>query len=281
MCRKWTKEEKEELRQQLALGIKLKNVLIPGRNHESIRNQAVSQLKLIPPIRNPGWSAEQEAKLKELRWQGVPARKIAALGMLGAPYRTLCATRKRCSKLELGQKSRSEAGKNRKIWRKGEKEEFLAFLHLHSAKFSPDEIAEKLGVKKSTVAKWQRELGVKLCLQETIALPCVRERLKKSYREKGQKYFDSFEKRILEREKKLLALLSKMREKRWIVPPEEKRCRSCGQAWLKHRDFFFRAIVKTHGLTCWYFYPDCKICVAKQRHEKKLALRRKESREAV
>ncbi len=273
MCRKWTKEEKEELRQQLALGIKLEDVLIPGRNHESIRNQAVSQLKLIPPIRNPGWSAEQEAKLKELRRQGVPARKIAALGMLGPPHRTLCAIRRRCSKLELGQKSRSEAAKNRKIWRKGEKEEFLTFLRLHSAELAPEEIAEKLAVKKSTVAKWQREFGVKLRLQETILLTHVREKLKKSYMEKGQKRFNEFEKRILKRKEELLALLSKMREKRWIVSPEEKRCRSCGQVWLKHRNFFFRAIVKMHGLTCWYFYPDCKICIARQRHEKKLALR--------
>ncbi len=266
MCRKWKKEEKEMLRQELGNGKQLPDISIPGRKHEGIWRQA-KKLKLIAPSRNPSLTEEQKIKLRELRQQGFSAQQIADFDMLGKPKRTACAIQKACTRLELAGKNRSDAAKKRKMWLNGEKEGFCEFLLLHSAVLATEEIAEIFGVKKSTVNNWKKQLGVKLCLSATLALPCIRRKFREVYRQKSEKMLADFEKHILEKEKELEVLAQKMRKKKWIAALGEKRCANCGHSWPKCQKFFFHATVRKKGLTCWYFRGLCKICIAKQRHE--------------
>ena len=225
-------------------------------------------MKLIAPLRNPSLTDEQKIKLREFRQQGFLPCQIADFDMLGESKRTVNAIQKACTRLELAGKNRSLAAKRRKMWLNGEKEGFCEFLLLHSAVLATEEIAEIFGVKKSTVNNWERQLGVKLCLSATLALPCIRRKFREVYRRKSQKMLADFEEHILEKQKELEVLAQKMRKKKWIAALGEKRCANCGHSWPKCQKFFFHATVKKKGLTCWYFCCLCKICFAKQRHEK-------------
>ena len=266
MCRKWKKEEKEMLRQNIENGIPLQAIKIANRNYDRIRRQA-RKLKLIAPLKNPSLTDEQKAELCRLRRQGFSAEQIADFDMLGKPERTAVAIQKSCMKLGLVQKNRSRAAKKRKIWAKGEKKKFCDFLLCHSSKLASKQIAKLFGVKRGTVELWQRQLGVKPCLQDTLALPYVKRKLKRAYRKKSQKMLASFEEHILSKQEKLKNLAEIIRGKKWIV---QKQCQTCRKFWPKHKSFFFHSTVRKNKHTSWYFCSPCKLCVARQRHEKKL-----------
>lgn len=273
MGRKWRRGEKELLRLMLEEGVPLLGITLSDRKYEGILRQA-RKLRLIGPLRNPSLTDGQKVKLRELRQQRFSVRQIAEWDLLGPPSRTKNAVYKMCSKLRIVDKNRSAAAKKRKVWCDGERGGFLDFLRRRSAALAPDQIAEIFGVKKGTVASLQRRLGVKPSLQETLALPFVREKFREVYQQKSQKMFADFEKRILERQKELEALAQRMREKRWFVPLGEKRCVSCGRFWPRHQKFFYYSTIRKNGLTSWFFFSRCKICVAKQRHQKNLQKRR-------
>jgi hypothetical protein len=245
LFKKWKKWEKEKLKQQLRQGINIKDVKIPGRNWNGIRRVA-KRLKLIEPLINPHYTEEQKAKLRELKQTGCTAKQIAELNLLGLPHPTFNALQHACSRAGAVDPNRSRGRENRKIWKPGEKEDFRDFILKHSEDIPTKQIAMRFGVVEGTVRLWKRRL-----IPKPPALP--------------------FEEWILEREKELEKLLSKMRKKRWALEPQERQCKTCGRVWYKHRSFYFYEEIKTNGYTRRYFWRDCKICVAKKRRQKKIA----------
>ena len=257
------------LRRCLGDGTELQDVKIPGRKREGIRRQAV-KLGLAPPLIAPRMTAQQKAKLVELRRQGVSPKKILDLDLLGHPRRTLNSIYKVCSRLGLVQENRSRAARKRKIWREGEKEEFIDFLLQRSKTLAPEQIAKIFGVSRVTVEDHQRQLKVKLCFAETMALPHTKEKLQKSRQRRSRKMLDEFERGLPKKQKKLkdLAEAIRTRNRKRALPLEEKQCASCGYFWPKHRKFFHFSSVRANGFTNWHFFAHCKICTGKQRHAK-------------
>ena len=267
MCRKWKKAEKEELRRLLEGGTQLQDVEIPGRNYEGIRRQA-GKLGLTPRLMGAAWTFRQELKLAELRAQGIPPKKIAELNLLGPPERTAVALYKACTRLGLAGENRSLASRNRKIWRQEEKQEFIAFLVQRSKTLASEQIAEKFGLKKGTVEAWQRRLGIKLKLQETLALPRIRNKMQEVYRRKSQKMLAEFEQGSAKKQEEFEVLSRAIRRKKRALPFEEKRCPACGRVWPRHKRFFYYSVTRVNGYTGWRFFSRCKICIDKQRHAK-------------
>ncbi|MEK7562741.1 MAG: hypothetical protein AAB509_03625 [Patescibacteria group bacterium] len=202
----------------------------------------------------PGLTNEQKEKLRELRQQGLTAKKISELDLLGPPHRPVDNIQDNMSRFGLVGKNRSLATKNRKHFSNGEKQEFNDFLRQNSLRFTPRQIAEKFGVKKDTVTARQRFLRIKARLAQNN--PRI-----------------LFEKYIAEREKQLEVLAQKLREQKRILPLEDRRCKKCEKVWLRHKKFFFHTIHRTNCGTSWNFWLVCVICAAKQRHQKRVAQR--------
>jgi len=268
---KWKKFEKQLLLDKLAEeGLTLKDIVIPGRNPVCIRRQAL-KMKLVESIRHVALTAEQKAKLRELKSQGLSARQISDMDLLGLPHRTTTAIQKNLGALRLVDANRSRAAKNKKRWLNGQRQKFDVFLCRHSKRLAPQQIAERFGLKKGTVARRQRLLGVKTSLLQTLALSYTRKRTRESGRQIARKMLLGFEKHIARREENLHLLAERLRQRTLVVPIEDRCCQKCGTTWLKHRGFFFHATVKKSCGTVWYFTRTCTICVAKQRHQKKVA----------
>jgi len=274
MCRKWKKEEKEMLRDVFGKGAQLSDVSIPGRKSEGIYRQAI-KLKIIAPRRNPSLTKEQKDKLRKFRQSGLSTQQIANFDLLAPPKRTANAIQKACAKLGLVSKNRSRTAKKRKIWLNGEKQGFLAFLRQNSAMLATEQIAKIFRVKKETVACWQRRIGEKLCLSDTLALPYIRRKFRRVYREKSRKMLANFEKNILKKQKELEDLAEELRKRKQADRLEEKICAVCGKFWPRHSNFFFHATKRKNGFTCWCFVSPCKICVANRRREKNVQRRKK------
>ena len=266
---KWKTQEKQMLQSQLANGTPLDKVQIPGRNYEGIRKQA-KKLRLIPRLSSEPWTTEQKQKLIELRAQGVTPTEIANFNLLGSPQRTVIAVFKACSKLGLAHENRSQASRNRKVWKGNEKQIFIAFLRQHSKTLTPEQIAERFRLKKVTVSAWQRRLGVKLTFQEILALPYIKRKMQKVYQQKSQKMLAGFEAKMAKKRAAFKALAEKVRRANRALPLGEKCCATCGCSWPKHRNFFYYSVTRVGGLTCWNFFAHCKICTSIQRHNKNL-----------
>ncbi|MDP3882600.1 MAG: hypothetical protein Q8Q48_00905 [Candidatus Staskawiczbacteria bacterium] len=269
---KWKRHEKELLRDQLLDGI-VKQARVPGRSYEAIRKQAL-KMQLIERERHPPLNERQIALVCSLKAQGLYAKQISELDILGTPSRTASAIQKVLSRLGLVNKNKSLATKNRKTWKNGELERFEQFLKRNSKKLPPRQIAERFGVSRTTVDHHQRKLGVKPTWAETMATPFIKKRMRQFFRERSKKKILNFKRHIAEREKKLEALAKKIRGKGALCP-EDRQCKRCKKIWLKHRKFFFHAEVKKTGYSFWYFTRICVICEALARYEKRMRLYRK------
>lgn len=265
-----SKEEKKSLRAQLKAGVPWKNVVVPGRTSESIRRHA-RRYNLIPKQRHPPLTEAQKARLRELKALNFSAREISGFDMLGLPRCTASTVERHICKLGLTNKNRSRGRRARKVWLNGEKQAFDNFLRENSKKFSPEQIAKKFDVVVEIVTARQRFLRVKTSYAETLAMPYVRKKIEKSSQERSRRMLLAFEKYIAEKEIQLENLAQKLRQKKWIVPLQEKQCGTCGKTWPKNKKFFFHTTHRTNFGTSWYFYQNCKICVAKQQHQKKVA----------
>lgn len=209
--------------------------------------------------------------MRELKAMRFSAREISEFDMLGLPHRTANAIEKYVAAQRLVNKNKSLAAKNRKHWINGEKQAFDNFLLENSKKLAPEEIAKRFGIKRSTVTVRQRFLKVKTSFAETIKLPYVKEKIRKAIQEKNRKTLLDFQKYITKKEEQLETLAQKLRRRNWLVELREKRCRTCGKTWPKIKRFFYHATHKASFGTSWYFWPDCVVCIAKQRHRKKVA----------
>lgn len=270
---RWTKEEIQLLHQQLVQeNLPLEKVIIPGRTANGIRRTALRR-NWAEKQRHQALTEAQKARLRELKALNFSARKISEFDMLGLPHRTARAVEKYVSSQGLINKNKSAAAKNRKLWVNGEKQAFDNFLLENSKRLAPEQIAKMFGVKRSTVIVRQRFLKVKTSLAETIEIPHIREKIRKATQEKNLKTLLDFEKYVAEKEKKLEELAKEFLARKWLVKPQEKTCRICGKTWPKHKRFFFYRVYKgkERAFTSWYFWPDCVVCVAKQRHRQKVA----------
>ena len=266
---KWKIAEKQLLREKLIHErLAVEDIVIPGRNPYCIRRQAL-KMKLVRKLRNKRPTEAQIEELRQLGTQGLSAKQISELNALG-DYRTAHSIQKILSRLELINKNRSQAAKNRKVWQNGEKEEFDDFLLQNSTALAPQQIAEIFCIKKVTVIARQKILGVKTPLVQTLALAYVREKRIESTRLRARKLLLRFKKHIAERKKKLLALAERIRQRTEPDLIEERRCNRCGENWLKHRRFFFHSRTTIDSYTCWFFSRVCVICEAKNRHQRKI-----------
>lgn len=266
--RKWKEAEKEMLKDRLLKdGLTIEQVEIPGRKPEGIRRQAV-KLFLIERERHPPLTEEQLLLLYGFKAQGLCAKQISDEDLLGPPHRTPTAIQKNLSALGLVNKNRALAAFNRKIWYNGEKEAFAKFLVEKFRKLSTREMADKFGVSKSTVDRWQRKLGVKPSPSEAMAIPSTKEHLKKCIWERDRKKVLAFEKNLALRRKKLLAVAIALRKKRFVPPLEERKCINCGTVWPKRKKFFYYTEILHHR----YFMRSCVLCEAKRRHQKRLPM---------
>ncbi len=245
-CKKWKKREKTKLKQQLAQGINIRDVKIPGRDWNGIRGVA-KRLKLIGRLRNPPYTEAQKAKLRELREQGFTCREIAECNFLNLPRSTYHAIQHACSKAGAVNVNMSNGRKNRKIWKSGEEKEFCAFL-LEHPDMATKKIARQFGIVEGTVRLWRRKLFPK-----PPALP--------------------FEEWILKEEERLDKLFLRMSKKKWIVPPLKKQCRTCGRIWFKSKQFFpcDDRKAKSNSMTVRFFRRDCVICTARKRWQERIA----------
>ncbi len=273
----WKPEEIELIKKQQQAGVAIENVAVPNRTTEYIRRKA-RQKGLVEKQRHPPLSVEQREELRKLRLQGCSVPQISEFDLLGLPHRTANAIQKILGKIGMVNKNRSLAAKNRKRWLNGEKQKFDDFLRNNSKRLAPkqlapEQIAKRFGIVEATVTKRQRLLGVKTSLAETLAIPYVRKKAKKARREKARKMLLDFQRHIAKRKKQLEALAKKLRSQKRLVALEKRRCKKCGGVWLRHEKFFPHATYKNKTMPCvsWHFSRVCAICVAKERHQKKVA----------
>lgn len=271
MCKKWSRFEKELLREQIQFArVPWRAAKIPGRKIDGIRRQAL-RLHLKEKERHPPLSKIQQEKLRALVLQRHTLRAISEFDMLGLPHRTVSSLQKHIGRLGLAGKNRSLAAKAKKIWLNGEKGRFLTFLKKNSKTLAPQEIAQIFVVKKCTVVANQRALGVKTSLSETLAIPYFKQRLTESMRKKSRKMLMDFNRHIKQRENELTRLAEAMRGQKRMVPLLEKRCKMCKKVWPRRRKFFFYSVHRGKHGSSWHFWARCVICAGKLRHGKKVA----------
>lgn len=255
----WSNQEKRALRRQirrekLALG----DVKIDGRTVHSIRSQAVRLQLVEKRTSRAKWSASERRRLRELKEQGFLPTEIAELGLLGEPARTRWSITKQWGRMKLADRRRSRRMRRKKKWGLGEKERFHQYLRKHSAVKTPEEIAKVWGIARSTVARWQVELGVKVPRERVLQMAYSRAKQRRArvrIRSSSRRMWD---RRRASQVDNLRTLADDMRAAEH--PPREQVCVDCEQSWPRRREFFHIREKKISMGTSRYYKRRCVLC---------------------
>ena len=90
--------------------------------------------------------------------------------MLGGPVRTRWSITKQWGRVKLANRRRSRLMKKKRVWKAGEQRKFKAYLRRYSKTQTPEEIGKVWAVARSTVARWQNALGLKVPREAVVKM---------------------------------------------------------------------------------------------------------------
>lgn len=264
----WTAKEKKALKRQVKREKRsLSEVEIDGRTVNAIRAQAVRMDLVSRRASRAKWSQQQLDRLKELQQAGFTPQQIYDGRLLGDPPRTKWSITKQWGRMHLADNRRSHLMKKKKRWAAGELEKFKAYLRRHSRKQTPEEIGKHWGVARSTVSRWQNELGVKATREQVMKMKYSLEKQQAARKRIRQANRQRWRERIQQREQSLHELAAELRSRE--RPPEEKQCSDCHVSWPRRREFFPVTEKKISIGTSRYYKQRCILCENSRRRKKK------------
>jgi hypothetical protein len=267
----------KSLRRQLKKeGRSVEEVHIEGRTAHAIRTQAV-RLGLIHArdSRWP-WPSEQRERLRELKEAGFTPLQIYQFELLGDPPRSRWAITKQWGRMKLADRDRSSKMRRKKAWKPGERKRFDDFLRKNSRRMTPEQIAKVWDVARSTVARRQTELGVKMSREEVMQMEYSQAKQRKARRRMRSGNLRRWEKHRQQKEDSLLRLAEELRSNE--RPPAEQTCTDCGRSWPKRKDFFHTRDKRISIGTSRYYKHRCVLCENRRRREAERTRKRTPSR---
>ena len=271
----WTPSEKKTLRRQVQKeGRALVDVAIDGRTINAIRSQAVRMRLVEKRASRQKWPAKQRRRLRELKEEGFTPREICEFDLLGDPPRTKWSITKQWGRMKLANRRRARLMRKKKIWEPGDRERFRKYLRKYSKTQTPEEIGRAWGVARSTVARWQNELGIKASREQVMRMGYSLVKQNRARKKIRQNSKQMWVRRRADREQALYDLAEEIRTS--ARPAAEQVCSDCEQSWPKRREFFHIREKKISMGTSRYYKHRCVLCENRRRRAK--VRRRKRSR---
>lgn len=264
----WGELEVLLLKQLQEEGKDISEVKIPGKKRAQVRQKALRMGLITPSAARTTWPRRQINILKKAKADGLTPQNIHEQNLLGDPYRSLWAIKKAWERKKLSDRKRARLLKKKKIWSHGEKERFHEYLREHSSTLTPEEIAKKWKIARSTVVNHQMSLGIKLRRKEVLALPGSKRKRRLSARKSAIKTVERWNKWREVRIDELENIASTMREK---GPITERICSDCNISLplkpqfydYQDRKFSSKGFTGTKRL----YKRRCRLCEAKRRRE--------------
>ena len=271
--KRWSDKEKDALRQALQSGVDVKDVRINERRPNAIRVQTIRMVLIKPNASRWNWPLRQRRLLKKYWRLGLKPDEIHDNDLLGEPYRSLWSIKKKWGRMKLADRKRARKMRRKKVWKPGEKQEFDRFLLENSATMTPEQIGEIWNVARSTVARWQTELGVKKSRDTVMQMQYS---LAKQQRAR-QRIRRTNVKCAAERRARHEAFLCEQAEALSVRcrHVDERVCIDCGRSWPKRAVFFHPTDKRIEFGTSRYFKHRCRLCENARRREQE---QRKRSR---
>lgn len=255
----WNAKEKRALRRQVKTESRvLADVRVEGRTLNAIRSQAARMVLVQKRANRKKWTTEQRRRLRKLRTEGFTPKEIFEFELLGDPTRSRWSITKQWGRMKLANRRRSRLMRNKRIWKMGEHREFRAYLRRHSKTQTPEEIGKRWGVARSTVARWQNELGVKVPREDVLKMVYSRAKQLTALRRIRRASKNMWEVRRKAHEEKLLRIARDAERGNQPVP--EQVCSDCGRTWPKRRGFFHIREKKISMGTSRYYKHRCVLC---------------------
>jgi hypothetical protein len=276
---RWTKDELESLRRQLAAsGGRLQDVRIKDRTAHAVRTQAV-RLGLIRArdSRWP-WPKRQRDLLAQLKQAGFTPLQIYQYELLGDPPRSRWAITKQWGRMNLADRKRSSKMRRKKQWKPGERKQFDDFLKRHSETMTPEQIAKVWNVARSTVARRQTELGLKMTREAVLQMDYSQAKQQRARQRMRRGNLRRWERHRQEKEDSLVRLAERLRSHQ--RPPAEQTCTDCGRSWPKRKDFFHTRDKRISIGTSRYYKHRCVLCENQRRRDAERDRKRDSSRVA-
>ena len=262
----WNAKEKKALRRQVKTEARtLADVSLEGRTLNAIRSQ-VARLALVEKRANrKKWSFDERRQLRKLHSEGFTPKEIHEFDLLGAPGRTRWSITKQWGRMKLANRRRSRLMKKKRVWKVGEQRKFRAYLRRHSKTQTPEEIGKVWGIARSTVARWQNSLGLKVPREFVVKMSYSQQKqfaARKRIRRASKRMWE------VRRQRHEQELLQQTRELRHRDPPvPEQVCTDCERSWPKRRAFFHIREKKISMGTSRYYKHRCVLCEnARRRH---------------
>ena len=263
---RWKPVEKDQLREQIAERLlAIADVSISGRNANAVRSQALRMGLIQRGPSRTKWSSKQKQRLKKLKQEGLTPLQIFQFGLLGEPHRSLWSITKKWGRMKLADRKRSRQMKRKKIWQAGERPKFDAFLRKHSRSMTPEEIGKIWQVARSTVARRQTELGVKVPREQVMQMVYSLNKQKRARQRIRRENTRNWARRRQAREAQLLQYAEKLRSQQ--RPPEEQTCSDCDTSFPKRKEFFHTTEKKISIGRSRYFKRRCVLCENARRRE--------------
>lgn len=254
---RWLTEEKNTLRHLLLdEHVPLPHIRINGRTDRAIHMEAL-RLHLIEV---PTWSRKQKTHLRKLQRSGFSVKEIIDGNLLLPPPRSDSGIRSQWRRLKLTNRTRA---RHKKVWRPGELAQFYDHLRLVSATQTPEEIAKKWNLARSTVAQHQRKLGVKIPRAEVLLMEYSQKKLRRSAHVARRQMRAHAPAR---RHAWVQHLENLVPELRWRKHMVERTCSDCSRPWPLYPAFFAPREKKLRTGTSVYFKHRCRLCEADRRH---------------
>jgi hypothetical protein len=273
--KRWSDKEKDALQHALQSGIDVKDVQIKGRRPNAIRVQAIRMSLIEPNVSRWNWALRQRRLLKKYWRLGLKPHEIHDNDLLGKPYRSLWSIKKKWGRMKLADRKRARKMRQKKVWKPGEKQEFERYLLENSATMTPEQIGKTWNIARSTVARWQTELGVKktrdavMIMEYSLAKQRrARRRIRRTNVKCAEERRVRYEAFLCEEAKTLVARCRNV---------NERVCTDCGRSWPKRAVFFHSTDKRTDFGTSRYYKRRCRICEnarRREQEERKRSLRR-------
>ena len=262
----WTKKEIQSLKRQVIRQKRtMANVDIQGRTVNAIRAMAARLNIMETPVSRAKWSSRQRQRLKQLKNEGFTPQDIYEFDLLGEPLRTKWSITKQWGRMNLADPRRSKLMKKKKWWKPGEKTKFRQYLLRHSKKQTPEEIAKIWQLARSTVSRWQNNLGIKASRDQVMKMEYSLQKQQRARRRIRKASREMWKQRRKDRERTLRALAEELRSS--SKPPREQLCRDCDISFPKRREFFPIHEKKISIGTSRYFKHRCVLCENKRRRD--------------
>ena len=262
----WNAKEKKLLRRQVMTEARLlAEVRLDGRTLNAIRSQVTRMALVEKRASRKKWSVEERRRLRKLQSEGFTPKEIHEFDLLGGPVRTRWSITKQWGRMKLANRRRSRLMKKKRVWTAGEQRKFKAYLRRHSRTQTPEEIGKVWAVARSTVARWQNALGLKVP-REAVVKMVYSQRKQSAARKRIQRASKRmWEGRRAAHEKELLEQRKELRHRDPPVP--EQVCTDCRRSWPKRRSFFHIREKKISMGTSRYYKHRCVLCEnARRRH---------------